>query len=99
MSKFEDIRITEKVAPFDLHIGSNLTLVEGSSVSIFCVAKGVPDPVYTWLLNGKKVLHNSNKTVLMVEDPDQVNLQTVSCTAVNILGAEIQTSYFTIIGK
>lgn len=98
-SKIEDVRITDKVTAIELDIGSNLTLVGGSSVSIFCKAEGVPDPAITWLLNGNQMFDFSNKTVLMVKNPDLLNLQTVSCSAVNFLGAEIQESYFTILGK
>ena len=98
-SKIEDIRISDKVTAIELDIGSNLTLVGGSSVSIFCKAEGVPDPAISWLLNGNQMFDFSNKTVLMVKNPDLLNLQTVSCSAVNFLGAEIQESYFTILGK
>lgn len=98
-SKIEDVRITDKVTAIELDIGSNLTLVGGSSVSIFCKAEGVPDPAITWLLNGNQMFDFSNKTVLVVKNPDLLNLQTVSCSAVNFLGAEIQESYFTILGK
>lgn len=98
-SKIEDVRITDKVTAIELDIGSNLTLVRGSSVSIFCKAEGVPDPAITWLLNGNQMFDFSNKTVLVVKNPDLLNLQTVSCSAVNFLGAEIQESYFTILGK
>lgn len=98
-SKIEDVRITDKVTAIELDIGSNLTLVGGSSVSIFCKAEGVPDPAITWLLNGNQMFDFSNKTVLVVKNPDVLNLQTVSCSAVSFLGAEIQESYFTILGK
>lgn len=98
-SKIEDVRISDKVTAIELDIGSNLTLVGGSSVSIFCKAEGVPDPAITWLLNGNQMFDFSNKTVLMVKNLDLLNLQTVSCSAVNFLGAEIQESYFTILGK
>ena len=98
-SKIEDVRITDKVTAIELDIGSNLTLVGGSSVSIFCKAEGVPDPAITWLLNGNQMFDFSNKSMLMVKNPDLLNLQTVSCSAVNVLGAEIQESYFTILGK
>ena len=89
----------DKVAAINLDIGSNLTLVAGSSVSIICEAEGVPDPAITWQLNGDQVPNKLNKTTLIIENPDQVNLQTISCTAGNVLGADKRTSHFTILGK
>ena len=89
----------DKVTAISLDIGSNLTLVAGSSVTVICEVEGVPYPTITWLQNGKQVLRNLDKTSLNVENPDRVNLQTVSCTADNVLGLGTKTSYFTIRGK
>ena len=89
----------DKVTAISLDIGSNLTLVAGSSVTVICEVDGVPYPTITWLQNGKQVLRNLDKTSLNVENPDRVNLQTVSCTADNVLGLDTKTSYFTIRGK
>lgn len=89
----------DKVTAINLEIGSNLTLVAGSSVTVICEVEGVPYPTITWLQNGNQVLRNLDKTSLNIENPDRVNLQTVSCTADNVLGLDTKTSYFAILGK
>ena len=89
----------DKVAAINLDIGSNLTLVAGSSVNVICEVEGVPDPRITWKQNGNQVLRNINKTFLNVENPDRINLHSISCTADNVLGDDTKTSYFTILGK
>jgi len=68
-------------------------------VTITCEVDAVPEPTITWLQNKKQVLTNVNKTSLTVDNPSRVNLQTVSCTAANILGSDSKSSYFTILGK
>lgn len=74
-------------------------MVAGSSVTITCEVDAVPEPTITWLLNENELLNNVNKTSLTVDNPSRVNLQTVSCTAANILGSDSRSSYFTILGK
>jgi len=68
-------------------------------VTITCEVDAVPEPVITWLQNKNQVLNNVNKSSLTVDNPSRVNLQTVSCTAANILGSDSKSSYFTILGK
>ena len=98
-SKSQDVVVDDKITAIQLHIGSNLTLVAGSSVTILCDVGGVPYPTITWLQNGNQVLNRFNKTSLMVENPKNVNLQTVSCTSDNVLGFDTKTSFFKILGK
>lgn len=68
-------------------------------MTIECEVDAVPEPVITWLQNKNQVLNNVNKSSLTVDNPSRVNLQTVSCTAANILGSDSKSSYFTILGK
>ena len=74
-------------------------MVAGSSVTLTCEVDAVPEPTITWLQNENQLLNNVNKTSLTVDNPSRVNLQTVSCTAANILGSDSKSSYFTILGK
>ena len=68
-------------------------------MTITCEVDAVPEPAITWLQNKNQVLNNVNKTSLTVDNPSRVDLQTVSCTAANVLGSDFKSSYFTILGK
>ena len=89
----------DKVTTINLDVGSNLTLVAGSRVKVICEADGVPEPSITWQQDDEEVLSSWNKTSLTIDNPGQVNLRTVSCTANNVLGIDTKASYFTILGK
>lgn len=98
-SKGQDVLVDDKITSIKLDAGSNLTLIAGSSVTITCEVDAVPEPTITWMQNENQVLGNINKTSLSINNPSRVNLQTVSCTADNILGFDSKSSHFTILGK
>lgn len=98
-SQYQEILVDDKVTTINLDVGSNLTLVAGSRVKVICEADGVPEPSITWQQDGEEVPSSWNKTSLTIDNPGQVNLRTVSCTANNVLGIDTKASYFTILGK
>ena len=98
-SKNQDVLVDDKITAITIDVGSNLTLVTGSSVTVICEIQGEPKPTINWYQNGNHVLSNLNKTSLRVGNPVQVNLQTVTCTTDNILGTDSKSSYFKILGK
>lgn len=97
-SKKQEI-LVDDVTAINLDIGTNLTLVAGSSVNVICEVDAVPEAAITWQQNGDQVFNSLNKTSLIVEDPGQVKLQTVSCKADNVLGFDSKASYFKILGR
>ncbi|KAL9986930.1 hypothetical protein ACROYT_G001147 [Oculina patagonica] len=96
-SKSQDVLVDDKITAIKLDVGSNLTLIAGSSVTITCEVDAEPKPAITWLQNQNQVLSNINKTSLTVDNPGGVNLQSVTCSAYNILGSDSKTSYFAIL--
>ena len=98
-SKGRVVVVDDKITAITLEVGSNLTLVAGSTVTVACEVQGEPKPAIKWYQNGNHILSNVNKTSLSVGDPVRVNLQSVTCTSNNILGTASKLSHFTILGE
>ena len=93
----------------DVSIGTKVTTVNGSSVSIVCKVDGVPSPRVIWLKNGKKVnieeddgltVEETEKaSVLTITRAEKEDSGTYTCNATNIFGSTNESSKVNVLGK
>lgn len=78
-----------------------ITLNEGDSLTVQCLAQGNPKPKLTWSKKGEKAGHTTIddlKSTLSLENVDESHSDTYSCTAKNGVGNPV-TSEFQILIK
>jgi hypothetical protein len=78
-----------------------ITLSQGETLRVQCLASGNPAPHLTWTKRGNKAEHTSideSKSELILEDVDQSHADTYSCTANNEIGNPV-TSEFKVVVK
>ena len=86
-------------------IGTSVTVLESSVVTLNCNADGHPFPTITWSRNWKPLAGDHN--IVMDEDMQSVTIRNVkpddegeySCSATNVLGRETRNSTLSVIGK
>lgn len=78
-----------------------ITLNQGETLRVQCLATGNPEPKLTWSKRGDKAEHTTideTKSELIMEDVDQTHADTYSCTANNDIGNPV-TSEFKVLVK
>lgn len=78
-----------------------ITLSQGETLRVQCLASGNPKPNLTWSKRGNKAEHTTideSKSELILEDVDQSHADTYSCTANNEIGNPV-TSEFKVVVK
>lgn len=86
-------------------IGTRVTILESSNVTLSCHANGYPTPTVTWLLNGNPLASQGHITV--DDSTRSLTLRNVkpdaggeySCTATNALGSDTLNTTLSIIGR
>lgn len=78
-----------------------ITLNQGETLKVQCLAKGNPQPQLTWGKRGEKAEHtiiDETKSELILEDVDRSHADLYSCTANNDIGNPV-TSEFKVVVK
>lgn len=73
-----------------------ITLSQGETLKVQCLASGNPEPKLTWSKKGDKAEHTTideNKSELILEDVDQTHADIYSCTANNDVGTPVTSEF------
>lgn len=73
-----------------------ITISQGETLKVQCLASGNPEPKLTWSKKGNKAEHTTideNKSELILEDVDQTHADTYSCTANNDVGTPVTSEF------
>ena len=73
-----------------------LTLNQGDSVTVQCVASGNPAPKLTWSKRGEKAEHtivDETRSTLSLQNVDESHADTYSCTAQNGVGNPVTSEF------
>lgn len=84
----------------------HIVTVQGSMVTLVCVAYGVPTPNLTWmkdseplLLHQNMLLHNGGEARFQLLNVQLVDAGFYSCTAKNQAGTSTKTFNLTVLGR
>ena len=77
-----------------------ITVNEGDSVSVQCLAQGNPKPRITWSKRGVKADHTTVddlQSTLNLQNVDESHADTYSCTATNDVGNPVTTEFLIMV--
>ena len=93
------------IVPVQATVGSAITALSGSRITIACLADGIPTPTVAWN-RGEELLHTSstgNKTavssgILTIANATTDDTGEYLCTAMSEVGVDRESSKVTVIG-
>ena len=95
----------DAVPPSVRALETSVTIVQGSSVTLTCVATGDPTPVQSWSRNGVTVTTDGryqiseNGSVLTVQGVQETDEGEFMCHASNAAGVDSATISLNVIGR
>lgn len=93
-------------SPVRATIGSVVTVLTGTQITVTCSADGIPNPTVAWS-KGEELLHTSSTAsrvtvkggVLTIKNATAVDSGDYVCTAMSEVGVDQESSKVTVIGK
>lgn len=97
--------IEEELAEVEINVGSKLTVISETQVTVRCVATMDPAPAISWKIQGKDSGFNDDITLskdnstLTISDPGLDDSGVYTCTASNNVGRDTRSSNINILRK
>lgn len=76
----------EDSRPISASVGSNITVLAGTNVTVTCRGSGNPVPALTWSRNSNPLVANGNNLVLFIGSVTTADSGQYDCTAINAIG-------------
>ena len=97
--------IDDESAEVEIDVGSRLTVISETQVTVRCVTTMEPAPAVSWKIQGKDSGFNDDVTLskdnstLTISDPGIEDSGVYTCTASNNVGRDSKSSNINILGK
>ena len=101
-----DLRIIdEKITDVEIYVGTKLTVISETQVTVRCVATMEPSPAISWKIRGQNygfkdgVTLSKDNSTLSISDPGVEDSGGYTCTASNNVGQDSKSSSINILRK
>lgn len=101
-----DLRFVEEGLPeVEIYVGSKLTVISETQITVRCVATMDPAPAVSWKIQGKDsgfrddVILSKDNSSLIISDPGVEDSGVYTCTASNNVGRDSESSIINILRK
>ncbi|XP_048583436.1 hemicentin-2 isoform X2 [Nematostella vectensis] len=88
---------TEDRKPVSTTIGSRVTVLQGTSVSIKCPVHGIPAPAITWSNGGRFLPVSNGNSTLVLSNTRVSDTGEYMCTAMSPIGADAASTLLTVL--
>ena len=85
-AKYEPIVSLEDTRPISVSVGSNITVLAGTNVTVTCHASGIPKPGLTWSRDNNPLVSNGNNLILVIPAASAADSGQYDCTAISAIG-------------
>lgn len=101
-----DLRFIEEELPeVEIYVGSKLTVISETQITVRCVTTMKPAPAVSWKIQGKDsgfkddVILSKDNSTLTISDPGVEDSGVYTCTASNNVGRDSKSSTINILRK
>lgn len=97
-AKSEPVVSLDDTRPISASVGSNITVLAGTNVTITCRGSGNPVPALTWSRNRNPLVANGNNLKLFIRGATTADSGQYYCTAISAIGDVTEKSILLVKG-